>query len=185
MQIDILRVHTRTYTRMYTQEFKPAELSRQELIFHPIKGICEAHAQPTDIDAMVIYVRISAYVHTYNSQHICTVQYWPSALPSVAHTLVDGVKKYESSLTAGCLKVASIANDARKTKSEYKKKFFFFSFWHWCNTCINVTVSDLASKFLLEILVISMQKHHTKMPKWCGEPNDLKVALGEQTALEP
>ena len=35
---------------------------------------------------------------------------------------------------------------------------FFFSFRHWYNTCINVTVFVSRSKFLLEILVISTQK---------------------------
>ena len=39
-----------------------------------------------------------------------------------------------------------------------KKKYFFFTFRHSCNTCINVTNFYLGSNFLLRILVISSQK---------------------------
>ena len=42
---------------------------------------------------------LRAYVHAYNSQRICAAQYLPPAFPSVAYMRVDGVKKYESSLT--------------------------------------------------------------------------------------
>ena len=52
--------------RIYAVEYKPAELSRPALIFRPIKCVCEGHARPTDIDAMVVYPRIRMCVHTYN-----------------------------------------------------------------------------------------------------------------------
>ena len=35
--------------RTYAEEFNLIELSRPALIFHPIKCVCEGHAQPTDI----------------------------------------------------------------------------------------------------------------------------------------
>ena len=79
------------------QEFKPAALSKPALISYPIKCVCEHHAQPTDIDVMVIYLCICMYVNTYNSQHICIVQHWFLASPSLVNTHTDGVKKYESS----------------------------------------------------------------------------------------
>ena len=87
-QRTVLRAYTRVCGRTYAEEFNLVELSRPALISQPIKCVCEGHAQPTDIDPMVICTRIRAYVHTYNSQRICAAQYWPSALPSVAHTRV-------------------------------------------------------------------------------------------------
>ena len=73
----------------------------------------------------------------------------------------------------------------RNVKKKKKKKFP-----HLCNTCIDVINFYSGSNFLLEILVISSQKkpanhdlyafRRTKTAKWSGEPNDLKVVLGEQ-----
>ena len=93
----LVYIFTCTYVGTYVQQFKPAELSRPALISYPIKCVFECHAQPTDIDIMVIYASIRMYVHTYNSQHICVVQHWLLASPSFVHTHTDGVKKYESS----------------------------------------------------------------------------------------
>ena len=75
-------VHTPS-VRTHAEEFILVELSRPALIFHPIKCVWEGHAQPTDIDAMLICTRIRAYVHTYDSQRICATQFWPSGLPSI------------------------------------------------------------------------------------------------------
>ena len=83
---------------------KPVELSRPPLIFHPIKYVCGGHAQPTDIDAVVIYARIRAYVHTYRYIiHNASVRrnIGPRCCPAWrihvrAYTRVDEVKKYES-----------------------------------------------------------------------------------------
>ena len=54
----------RVYARTYAEEFNLVELSRPALISYPVKCVCLGHAQPTDIDAMVICTRIRAYVHT-------------------------------------------------------------------------------------------------------------------------
>ena len=56
-------------------------------------------------------------------------------------------------------KSRKIVSAAQRTKTK-KSLFFVFIFWDWCNTCINVTVFDSGSKFLLKILVISPQKAH-------------------------
>ena len=54
--------YTCVCARTYAEEFNLVELSRPALIFHPIKCVCEGHAQPTDIDAMVICTRIRSYL---------------------------------------------------------------------------------------------------------------------------
>ena len=46
------RVCTRVCPRTYAEEFNLVELSRPALIFHPIKCVCEGHAQPTVIAYM-------------------------------------------------------------------------------------------------------------------------------------
>ena len=97
-------IFTCKFAQTWAQEFKPAELSRPALIFHPIKCtvgastwnlsmittqepchrnalikcLSEGHAQPTDIYTMVIYRCIRAYLHTYNSQRICAARYCPA-----------------------------------------------------------------------------------------------------------
>ena len=97
----------RLYARMraYVRRRVQPSWNFKALIFHPIKCVCEGHAQPTDIDALVIYARICAYVHTYNSQRICAAQYLPPAFPSVAHTRVYArwwSQKVWIQLNAGC-----------------------------------------------------------------------------------
>ena len=82
------RTILRACARTYAEEFNLVELSRPALNSHPIKCVWEGHAKPTDIDAMLICTRTRAYVHTYYSQRICAARFWPSALPSVAHTRV-------------------------------------------------------------------------------------------------
>ena len=110
--------------------------------------------------------------------------------PENVHSLAYAVYWFDfTCVWAGCLKVASIASAAQRMKCKKKN---LFTFWHSYNTCINVINfnADLGSNFLLKVLVISLQKkpanhvlyafRRTKTPKWSGEPNDLKVVLGEQ-----
>ena len=90
-----------------------------------------------------------------------------------------------------CMSRVSESRERRWREWNVKKKNLF-TFWHSYNTCINVINfnADLGSNFLLKVLVISLQKkpanhdlyafRRTKTPKWSGEPNDLKVVLGEQ-----
>ena len=78
----------------------------------------------------------------------------------------------------------------RRSENEMLKKKKKKKIPHLCNTCIDVINFYSGSNFLLEILVISSQKkpanhdlyafRRTKTAKWSGEPNDLKVVLGEQ-----
>ena len=83
-----LHAYRHAYARTYAQKFKPAELSRQALIFHPIKCLCEGHAQPTNIDAMVIlyaYTRVRSYLKFTTHQRGAILAL---ALPSVVHMRV-------------------------------------------------------------------------------------------------
>ena len=61
-QRTVLRAYTRVCARTYAEEFNLVELSRPALISHPMKCVCEGHAQPTDIDAMHAYTRICSYL---------------------------------------------------------------------------------------------------------------------------
>ena len=67
----------------------------------------------------------------------------------------------------------------------------FFSFWHWYDTCVNVSFWFSVQIFIWNTDHFSAKKscewwavcvpENKKMPKWSGEPNDLNVVLGEQT----
>ena len=77
-------IFTCAYAHTYTIEFKTAELLRPALIFHPMKYICEGHAQPTDIDTTV-HLRICSYLKA--TMHLYRKTLVPSfdQCPTYAH----------------------------------------------------------------------------------------------------